>query len=885
MRRSISLITLAAVLVASLSLPATAQTPEGPPVVFDGVRAYSVTPPGQDGTITPREFAEGDYCPHYSDQLEMYASLIEDEDNDVTEEELLDYFHSLQFGPGETIERTYSPDSGMTIYRDGFGIPHIYADSLEKASYALGYTAAEDRIFQMDIFRRAARGTLSEFLGPGKNDAFLKMDIDTRREGYTEAEVQKMFNQLNDKFGASGAKIQAGVQAYTDGVNAYIGRIRTRPERQPVEYSATGNPPPAHPRDWTPTDTMFIVILQLRAFGETAGTELQNAGIYNHLRGKLGKKQGKRLFNELLFQNDPNSPTTISRKDGDFSTQKLGPVDPRSIAVPDQAEKVAERTQEREKNRWEVLESLGFRKQTSNALVVSAERSESGNPLLLGGPQVGHAVPSFFLDIDVHFPGVDFRGPAVPGTNALIPLGRGRDYAWTLTTGYSDAVDTRAELLCEPKGGKPSMDSNGYMFRGKCKAMKERTETFIVKPPPTNPGTPRTERRTFYRTQHGPVFERATVDGKPVAFVKERFFWKKEIDSLPSFYKWNAKVRSIEDFAKAARGFTMSFNSFYADAEDTGYFHVGMYPVRKEGVHPSLPTWGTGKWEWQGRRSYSKQPKIIRPGQGWLSNWNNKPARHWNNQDNFKWGVIQRVRFLQNHMQTLMSNGGKVALSDLVDVIRVAATRDARGAYLGPHMVRKAAKDIEVTGKPQQYGPALEVVKAWISTGAHRRNADRDGVMDQGPAWVIFDAWYNNLVHAIFDDEIGDEGYQLMASDAPITNYNPQNGGGFFFDFSSYVQNMMRPQLRRDRFSRNLCDDKETETKESCTYQSAVALKLALEQVVKDQGEDISTWEKDAENITFDELGAGSVEDIPWQNRGTENHLVELVEKAPDALP
>ena len=71
---------------------------------------------------------------------------------------------------------------------------------------------------------------------------------------------------------------------------------------------------------------------------------------------------------------------------------------------------------------------------------------------------------------------------AVPGASALIPLGRGRDYAWTLTTGYSDAVDVRAELLCEPDGAQVTEESNGYMFEGECVAMESREETFDLKP-------------------------------------------------------------------------------------------------------------------------------------------------------------------------------------------------------------------------------------------------------------------------------------------------------------------------------------------------------------------------------------------------------------------
>jgi acyl-homoserine lactone acylase PvdQ len=820
--------------------------------------------------VTAAEFTEGDYGPHYEDQLEMYASLIDDDD--VTDEELTKYFHSMQFGPGTEPEDEYEVRTGVTVYRDDFGIPHIYADSFDGASFALGYVSAEDRMFQMDIFRHAARGTLAGFLGPGRDDAYLKMDIDTRREGYTQEEVQKMFDDFDDKFGATGVILQKGLEEYAAGINAYNDEHAMDPSRRPFEYEATGNPYPGDPEEWTAVDTLFIAILQLRVFGETAGGEISNAGFYQNLIEKHGKKRGTALFDSFLFQNDARSPLTISKADGDFATQNLGPVDPASFAIPDKAEKVAARVAARQRSREAVLESMGFKKQASNALLVSGAESKTGNPMLLGGPQVGHAVPSFFMDLDVHAPGIDFRGPAVPGASVLIPLGRGRDYAWSLTTGYSDAVDTRAELLCDPKSGEPKLDSTGYMFKGECKEMKSRTETFEIKPPPTDPAPPSEEERTFYRTVHGPVFERATVDGKPVAFVKERFFWMKEVDSLRSFYEWNTSVRSIEDFAAAAKNFTMSFNTFYVDSEHIGYFHVGEYPLRTKGSHPSLPTWGTGEWEWKGRRSYSQQPKIIDPERGWVSNWNNKPARSWDNFDGFKWGSVHRMRLLADQMKALTAGNKKMELSDLVDVIRIAATQAGRGVYFDPKMVRKGKR--ATNGTPET-AAAIKLVEAWIEKGAHRTNKDRDETMDDGAALAVFDAWYAALAKQVLGDELDEDAQTLM--DAPITNYNPANGGGFWFDWSSYLLNLMGRKTRARTFPYNLCDDVTTETKETCAAQVQTALASALTQLTKDQGADMSKWTTEAENITFDELGAGSVSEIPWQNRGTENHVVEAV--------
>ena len=873
-RRFVGAVALVSLISASL-LQSVGVAQTGPPAVDDLLRAFSIVPPGQEGNVTPDELISGDYGPHYQDQLEMYASLIDDDD--VTDDELSKYFHSMQFGPGAEVEREYSPTEGATVYRDTFGIPHVYADDLEKATFALGYVSAEDRMFEMDIFRHAARGNLAEFIGPGEDDAYLKMDIATRREGYTAEEVQKMFDDLDDKFGDAGKQVQVGLQAYSDGINARIAEIRTNPSECDAAYQATGNACPPHPEDWEPLDTLFLVVLQLREFGETAGGELEHAALYSHLTKKLGRKLGKKMYNDLAPQNDPNSAVSIEPEEGTFTSQRLGRVKRASFAIPDDAEKLARETSAEQRMRTRVLRELGFPTgPMSNALIVGANESKSGNPLQIGAPQVGYAVPSFFMDIDVHAPGVDFRGPAVPGASALVPLGRGADYAWTLTTGYSDAVDTRVELLCDPKGGEATMESNAYMFKGECREMESREETFVVKPTPVDPGMPREETRTIYRTTHGPVFQRGKVKGKPVAFVKQRFFWKKEIDSIPAFYRWNTQVDDLADFKAAARNFTMSFNSFYVDSDDTAYFHVGFYPKRTPGSHPSLPTWGTGQWEWQGRLPFRRLPKVINPTDGWVANWNNKPSAGWKNFDGFKFGSVHRVELLKDKMHRLLDGTGKAELSDLVDVIREAATQDARGLYLGRRMIRMVAR--ASAGGDVKDAEALEEVRKWVVAGAHRKNADRDENMDNGAALALFDLWYTRLVHRIFDDEIGLDNYDLVP--APITNYSPAGGGGFWFDFSSYVENLFRRSSRL-AYARNYCDDMTTPKVESCGQQVAAAFDEALTKMRADQGDDMSAWNEPAENIQFTEFGAGSVPEIPWQNRGTHNHAIEVLSDRP----
>lgn len=816
------------------------------PATPDGLRAYSIIPPGQDGLVTLGQIVSGaGPGPHATDQLGMYAALVDDDD--VTEDELLDYFHSAQFGPGDTIEREYKPNPRSTVYRDGFGIPHVYGDTDEDGAFALGYVAAEDRLFQMDLLRHAARGDLASFLGSD----YAAYDAGLRTEGYTLAEVQAIYDSLDDEFGADGALLQDMLTSYADGVNARIDEVRADQTLLPAEHFTQG----IELEDWAPTDTLYMAILQLRQFGETAGRELENAAILQNLRKRLGRKAGNGAFDDIQWRNDRSSYATIPAIEGRYPSQALGPIDPAAVAVPDDAEDAVSASRASDPTR-----GLTAEMPASNFIGVGSSESETGNPLQFGAPQVGYTVPQFFMEIDVHSPSFDFRGPALPGASLLVPLGRGVDHAWSLTTGMSDGVDTRIERLCEAGGGAPSEASTSYMFNDECVAMESRTETIEVKD-----GESQTV--TVYRTVHGPVVATATVDGAPVAVSKERAFWLNEIDSMVAFMRAGKNTTdSVQEFSAAMAVATMSFNVVYVDPETLAYFHLGRYPIRADGVDPMLPSWGTGEWEWQGFVDFGDQPQVINPAQGWLVNWNNQPARGWQNGDRTHWGPTQRVKLLSQRMARLVRGDAKATLSDVVDVIREAATADANAVLLGPRMMRMldagrgTARD------------ALATVAAWIDNGAPRVDENRDDRQDFGAAVALFDEWYERIAGRVLNDELsGIYDFTIPLSDDPSVN----NGSSYYSDLGNILWNLFG-RSTRDDLSRDYCDNIRTGRRESCARQVRRAFASAVASLTERFGA-ISRWRAPADYIEFEEIGGLSVDPIPWQNRGTYNHAVEAV--------
>ena len=108
------------------------------------------------------------------------------------------------------------------------------------------------------------------------------------------------------------------------------------------------------------------------------------------------------------------------------------------------------------------------RRQASNFLVVSPDRSATGNTLATMGPQLGYYYPEIVQQMDLHGPGINAQGAAVPGLAMYILIGRTKNYAWCLTSAGQDVRDVYAERLCEPGGGTPTIASRHYRYQGRC---------------------------------------------------------------------------------------------------------------------------------------------------------------------------------------------------------------------------------------------------------------------------------------------------------------------------------------------------------------------------------------------------------------------------------
>ncbi len=493
-----------------------------------------------------------------------------------------------------------APDgSEVRIRRDAYGAPHIRGESESAVFFAQGFAAAEDRLVQMEQFRRAALGRASEARLIG--GSFVEIDEQTRTMYYTEAERRAQFRALP-------GDMQQMLEAYAAGVNLYLDSMAVNPARfKPFDigfYEALG----MNVEPWQPTHSIAVIQFFLRVFGEWGGQELTRLA-------ELESK-GQAWFDVHRPINDPNVPTTIPSEPTSASRTASWtgpPVDPRvGIRWEEQGARRREWLREQEiPGKW-----------GSFSIVINGSRSAEGGAMLFGAPQMGSIdenSTSPVHEVELWSPGLHVAGIGVAGMPGVI-IGRTERHAWTLTSGYSDNRDVFIETTFDETMSQYRYDGSWYDF-------EVIVDTMIVA------GNQRTF--THYRTIHGPVFERDLANRQ--VFSMKMTYWNRELDAVRGMvHLWSA--RNFAEFEEGARLMSLSFNLSYADVDGRiTYWHVGRYPDRSDGVDPRLPRLGDGSQEWPGIFPFEELPQAADPPQGFFVNWNNKPVAWWDHGDNIPW--------------------------------------------------------------------------------------------------------------------------------------------------------------------------------------------------------------------------------------------------------
>ena len=594
----------------------------------------------------------------------------------------------------------------VRIYRDEFGRPHVFAGTDAGAFYGNGYVVAQDRLWQLELNRRAARGRLSQIFGPSQ----LAADRFVLTTGYTDAELDALFDALT-------AEEKAIFEAYRDGINAYLAVVAADPTKKPFEFHALG----FTPAPWTNRDSIAFTAFMVRRFGEIGGREVTNLAVLQSLVAAHGATEGYEIFNDVRWINDPDSPVTVPTSGAIGKPQK--PSQPSSGLLEADASGVSTG----EAKAKELWERLGVpTKLGSYAWVVSAAKSANGSPMLYGGPQMGFSTPTITYEVQLKSgQGMNVTGMAFAGAPGVL-IGRNANISWTSTTATGDNVDTYAETLCD--GG------TGYMFDGECVAFETRTESIPV----AGVGS---VNHVVQRSVHGPVV--GTAAG--VAFTQKRAHWMREIETGAAFLKFD-KARNINDYEAAVEEIVTSHNFLFADkAGNIAYWQAGQVPVRPDGFDARIPFPGTGEAEWPG--GTLAIPRSINPQQGWLANWNNKPSVDYDNPDDSLFGKQFRLLDIEDRL----AGSQKISLADMRDIPKDIARvkgigRESR--YLLPNLEGA----LEAVPPAHPSAPAARaILTAW--DGNAFANAVSSTTLQTGE--IIFMGWLDAMRNPVFQDELG----------------------------------------------------------------------------------------------------------------------------------
>ena len=618
-----------------------------------------------------------------------------------------------------TCADSFSGTSPVTIYRDDFGAPHIFAVDTEGLYYGYGYATAQDRLFQLDMLRRTYWGRVSEVHGA----KFLEFDKAMRRDNLSRAQVKDQITGLDRHY-------QVILRSFADGINTYIAEASADPgSKLPAEFKNFG----IEPEKWKDEDVAAVFLSVMGVFMDFS-RELENKALLDYLVKRHGEKKGRALFSEVVMGNDPDAYTTISA-----GTPAPAPAKKKaSNSLPSLS--IAREILDESRALRSAYTELGLTlpeeaPSASYAFLVSAKKSASGNPLLMGGPQFSFHLPSDLYEVGLHGPGIDAVGSTLTGY-PFIMFGQTERTAFSSTAGVDNITDYFEEKL-NPRNPRQ------YWFMGKWRPMEQRKEIFKVK------GEDPKE-VTFFYTVHGPVIK--MDDAKGIAYTKQLSCKEDYLSGFVSFYEL-MKAQTPEEFKKAAALSSLSVNAYFADtAGNIGYFHQGKYPKRSAKANPLFPAPGTGEYEWQGFHPAAQNPHVINPATGIIANWNNKPAKNWPNGDlggvfggAAGWGVDHRVTVLTDSVK----GKERISVDDLKKMIQDITLGHLWAQRFKPFLLDVLKRNMNADPR---IPIAFEILASWDDTWS---DANDDGVYDH-PGLSIFNAWWDIALKNTFEDEFGE---------------------------------------------------------------------------------------------------------------------------------
>src|SRR5215470_3249945 len=668
------------------------------------------------------------------------------------------------------------PHGPAYVATDSLGMVHIYGSDLNAVIYVQGYETAKARFWQMDAFRRAAEGRLTELFGA----ITLRMDV-TMRTAFTTRDGGRLEEELWQRLQAEEPQQAATAQAYADGINQWLADLRAGrngatlpPEYTLVDVTAKDLAP------WRPQDTLAIGRLQAWTLSETLDQELFFARVFSSLPEAL---------REDVFRSAPAAPATVLPSPGTTAAiRRAAEVQAPALPPAELLRSVLDMLHDNSR-----FNPLGpdDAARGSNNWIVSPQLSDNGFAMLANDPHLPLFNPGIWhmvqLDSggDMRVTGVNF--PGLPG----IILGHNDFGAWGATVANFDVTDIYVEQVTTPPDYPNSPRT--VLFKGQQVPVLRVVENFKL-PLPTGTVSAVIE----VVPHHGPMVPDPNPNDDVVglAATNMSFRWTGHEISLDSrFLTQLNRAHNVEEFKQAVRNFAVGAQNWvWADVSgDIAYFPYTLVPQRPAGTVPYLPLDGTGSAEWlqddQGNTLWlpeDKFPQALNPLDGFLSSANNDQFGNTLDNDPLNdetyFTFTADIGFREQRIHALLSNsaqvrpeGAKITLEDMstyqYDTVSLEASRLVpflfAAAEARPDLVTDEMQD--ALHRLHDWGTEKPGSHAWTTPSGVDPADERDDFPPRDPpvsqeerddavATSIYAGWATRLARAVFIDDFDGTG-------------------------------------------------------------------------------------------------------------------------------
>ena len=485
--------------------------------------------------------------------------------------------------PPSVVHRVPGLSAEVEIIYDDRRVPHILAETVEDVVRGMGYAVARDRLFQLELQTRATAGTLTELVG----EVALPVDRRSRRLGLAWS-AEENFGDLR-----SGTSLAGYLQAYSDGVNAWIDQMS--PAELPLEYHLLGRAP----MRWLPQYSLYL----LKRMGWTLALE-NTERRKRAVSALVGWDAADALFPMNSPIQEPIQPTR--RSEPRFDSSPLAPPgdpDPES-AVQLQALNAFFGPMDQARS------GTGETVLGSNNWAVAPSRSAGGTAILAGDPHLDFQLPSIWYEVHLMVPGqLDVYGVTIPGT-PTVTIGFNRDVAWSFTNTGSDVMDLYRETVDDTDGVE------NYLLDGEWLPFQRRIESY------TDHEGAVLAVDTILHTHRGPV---STEGGE---YLSMRWTVLEDQGELGSLMEIN-RAGSVEEWLTAMESWVApTQNGLVADRSGSIAIRAsGRYPIRPAGTRGDrIYDGSTSESDWQGWRPVERYPGAVNPEQGYLASSNQQPV-------------------------------------------------------------------------------------------------------------------------------------------------------------------------------------------------------------------------------------------------------------------